>query len=120
MGSFCLPLRIRIQHILVDGKSSQFLRRPSFHSFGTIKVMYSPLEYPFDASTFNFAILIIGYVTSFGSLMHSQSHTYSRSSVSIFGIISWWIIPADKWLRPELIAAMRKHAFDEKATHAME
>lgn len=63
MGSICLFLCLRIQHILVDGKSSRVLRRLSSHSCPVVKVMYSPLEYPFDASTFNFAILIIGYVT---------------------------------------------------------
>ncbi|KAJ7083476.1 amino acid/polyamine transporter I [Mycena epipterygia] len=61
-----------------------------------LTTMYSPLIYPFTAATFNFAIVIIG-------------------AVSIFGVISWWTIPADQWLRPELIAAMRKHALEEKA-----
>ncbi|KAJ7768594.1 amino acid permease-domain-containing protein [Mycena maculata] len=60
-----------------------------------LMTMYSPLEHPFTAATFNFAIVIIG-------------------SVSIFGLISWWVI-ADRWLRPELVAAMRKHALEEKA-----
>ncbi|KAJ7619380.1 gamma-aminobutyric acid transporter [Roridomyces roridus] len=62
-----------------------------------LAVMYSPLEYPFTAPTFNFAIVVIG-------------------AVSIFGIISWWVIPAERWLRPELVAAMRLHAEDEKAS----
>ncbi|GFZ45990.1 Thiamine transporter thi9 [Saitozyma sp. JCM 24511] len=54
---------------------------------------YSPLEYPFTAATFNFAIVIM-------------------AGVSIFGIISWWVIPEDRWLRPERVAAMKRHALE--------
>ncbi|ORY30174.1 amino acid/polyamine transporter I [Naematelia encephala] len=73
---------------------------PFFYAFAfayntfLLTVLYSPLEYPFTAATFNFAIVIIG-------------------AVSIFGILSWWFIPADKWLRPELIASMRSHAVQD-------
>ncbi|KAJ7129878.1 amino acid/polyamine transporter I [Mycena crocata] len=75
---------------------------PPAYAFGfayntfLLTTMYSPLVYPFTAATFNFAIVITG-------------------AVSIFGVISWWLIPADRWLRPELVAAMRKHALQEKA-----
>ncbi|KAL8279487.1 hypothetical protein RQP46_008049 [Phenoliferia psychrophenolica] len=56
-----------------------------------LTTLYSPLEYPFTASTFNFALVITG-------------------GVSIFALVSWWFIPASNWLRPELMAAMRQNA----------
>ncbi|KAL1409348.1 hypothetical protein Q8F55_003330 [Vanrija albida] len=58
-------------------------------------VLYSPLGYPFTAKSFNFAIVIM-------------------AGVSVFGIISWWLVPEDRWLRPALIDAMRKVAFAEE------
>ncbi|WVQ84968.1 hypothetical protein IAT38_007132 [Cryptococcus sp. DSM 104549] len=58
-----------------------------------LAVLYSPLEYPFTSETFNFAIVIMVGVT-------------------LFGIASWWLVPEEKWLRPELIQAMREHALD--------
>ncbi|KAI0662858.1 hypothetical protein C8Q70DRAFT_1042556 [Cubamyces menziesii] len=47
-------------------------------------VQVSPFQFPTNAETFNFACVILGAVT-------------------IFGIISWYIIPEDKWLRREQI-----------------
>ncbi|KAG6896856.1 hypothetical protein C0992_005603 [Termitomyces sp. T32_za158] len=44
----------------------------------------SPFFFPVTAETFNFACVIFGAVT-------------------IFGIISWWITPEEKWLRHELV-----------------
>lgn len=38
------------------------------------------------------------------------AHVCNHSGVSIFAIVSWWLVPAASWLRPELIAAMREHA----------
>ncbi|KAL7420601.1 hypothetical protein Q5752_004552 [Cryptotrichosporon argae] len=56
--------------------------------------MYAPLYFPFTAATFNFAIVIM-------------------AGISIAGIASWWFVPAENWLRPQLIDAMRQHALDE-------
>ncbi|KAG5352000.1 hypothetical protein C0989_004247 [Termitomyces sp. Mn162] len=47
-------------------------------------VMISPFFFPVTAETFNFACVIFGAVT-------------------IFGIISWWLTPEDKWLRREFV-----------------
>ncbi|KAI8984932.1 hypothetical protein BD414DRAFT_523018 [Trametes punicea] len=47
-------------------------------------VQVSPFFFPVDAETFNFACVILGAVT-------------------IFGILSWYFIPEDKWLRREQI-----------------
>ncbi|KAI0070310.1 hypothetical protein K474DRAFT_1713450 [Panus rudis PR-1116 ss-1] len=44
----------------------------------------SPFFFPTTAETFNFACVILGAVT-------------------IFGILSWWFVPEDKWLRREQI-----------------
>jgi len=52
-------------------------------------VMISPFYFPVTASTFNFACVIFG-------------------SVTIFAILSWYFVPAHKWLRQEQIErAMR-------------
>lgn len=67
----------------------------------TPQILYSPLSYPFTAQSFNFAIVIM-------------------AGVSIFGILSWWLVPEDKWLRPALIDAMRKHAYDEEVDEKRE
>ncbi|OSD01712.1 hypothetical protein PYCCODRAFT_1452538 [Trametes coccinea BRFM310] len=47
-------------------------------------VQVSPFEFPVTAETFNFACVILGAVT-------------------IFGILSWYFIPEEKWLRREQI-----------------
>ena len=51
--------------------------------------MISPFYFPVTAPTFNFACVIFG-------------------SVTIFGILSWYFMPPNKWLRQEQIErAMR-------------
>ncbi|KAI0069318.1 amino acid transporter [Artomyces pyxidatus] len=47
-------------------------------------VMISPFFFPVNAQSFNFACVIFGFVT-------------------MFAVGSWWITPADKWLRQEQI-----------------
>ncbi|KIY73300.1 amino acid transporter [Cylindrobasidium torrendii FP15055 ss-10] len=47
-------------------------------------VMISPFFFPVEAESFNFACVIFGAVT-------------------IFGILSWWFMPEEKWLRREQI-----------------
>ncbi|KAI0057769.1 amino acid transporter [Artomyces pyxidatus] len=47
-------------------------------------VLISPFYFPVDAESFNFACVIFGFVTA-------------------FAIVSWWLTPADKWLRQEQI-----------------
>jgi len=47
-------------------------------------VAISPFFFPVTSETFNFACVIFG-------------------SVTIFGIVSWYFTPEDRWLRPELL-----------------
>ncbi|KAF2165132.1 hypothetical protein M409DRAFT_56023 [Zasmidium cellare ATCC 36951] len=42
-------------------------------------VLFSPLTFPVDADTFNYSPVIFGAIT-------------------IFGILTWWIYPEDRWL----------------------
>lgn len=49
-----------------------------------VAVMLSPFFFPVTAETFNFACVIFG-------------------SITIFGILSWYFTPAEKWLRREQI-----------------
>ncbi|KAJ3720324.1 hypothetical protein C8R42DRAFT_696714 [Lentinula raphanica] len=61
----------------------------AFFSNGLVfAVMISPFYFPIDAGTFNFACIIFG-------------------SVTIFGIVSWSIVPEEKWLRCE--QALKHH-----------
>jgi translation initiation factor 5B len=58
-----------------------------------VAVMISPLFFPVTAENFNFAIVIFG-------------------SITLFGILSWYFTPAEKWLRREQIL-QALHASDE-------
>jgi amino acid transporter len=49
-----------------------------------VAVLYSPYEFPVTASTFNYAPVIMGAVT-------------------IFALLSWWLIPEDRWLPSQRI-----------------
>ena len=42
-------------------------------------VLFSPLYFPVSAETFNYSPVIFGAIT-------------------IFGFLSWWFIPEEKWL----------------------
>ncbi|EJF63115.1 amino acid transporter [Dichomitus squalens LYAD-421 SS1] len=54
-------------------------------------VQISPFFFPTDASTFNFACVILG-------------------SVTIFGILSWYFVPEEKWLRRDQVLHQLKVA----------
>ncbi|KAI0057772.1 amino acid transporter [Artomyces pyxidatus] len=49
-----------------------------------VAVLISPFYFPVSAQSFNFACVIFGFVT-------------------IFAIVSWWLTPAEKWLRQQQI-----------------
>ncbi|KAK8912806.1 Thiamine transporter thi9 [Metarhizium anisopliae] len=49
-----------------------------------VAVLYSPYTFPVSAATFNYAPVIMGIVT-------------------IFALLSWWFIPAERWLPSERI-----------------
>lgn len=47
-------------------------------------IMFSPYVYPVTAQTFNFASPVFAAVT-------------------LMGVISWWIVPEERWLSKEFI-----------------
>ncbi|KAI8313413.1 Thiamine transporter thi9 [Colletotrichum sp. SAR11_59] len=49
-----------------------------------VAVLFSPYAFPVEASTFNYAPVIMGIVT-------------------MFAVFSWWFIPAEKWLPSQRI-----------------
>lgn len=49
-----------------------------------VAVLFSPYAFPVTGETLNYAPVIMGIVT-------------------IFGLVSWWVIPADKWLPSQRI-----------------
>ncbi|KAF7319913.1 Gamma-aminobutyric acid transporter [Mycena kentingensis (nom. inval.)] len=64
-------------------------------------VMISPFFFPVTGETFNFAVVIFGAVT-------------------IFGVISWYLIPEDKWLRRELVLQQQAEAQGQATADAAE
>jgi hypothetical protein len=52
-----------------------------------LAVLFSPLEFPVNAQNFNFACAIFGFVT-------------------ILGIISYFVIPEERWLADRQIGAI--------------
>ncbi|PYI12986.1 amino acid permease [Aspergillus violaceofuscus CBS 115571] len=50
-----------------------------------VAVLFSPYEFPVSAGTLNYAPIIMAIVT-------------------VFAVVSWWVTPADAWLRQEFIA----------------
>ncbi|RAH42637.1 amino acid transporter [Aspergillus brunneoviolaceus CBS 621.78] len=49
-----------------------------------VAVLFSPYEFPVQAGTLNYAPIIMAIVT-------------------VFAVVSWWVTPADAWLRQEFI-----------------
>ncbi|KAJ6464674.1 gamma-aminobutyric acid transporter [Mycena vitilis] len=93
IAAYGLIALLRLTMTPNDFQSSHFrlgvLARPFYASavfFNAIvfAVMISPFFFPVTAETFNFAPVIFGTVT-------------------IFGVVSWYFTPEDKWLRRELV-----------------
>ncbi|KXN84214.1 Eukaryotic translation initiation factor 5B [Leucoagaricus sp. SymC.cos] len=63
-----------------------------------VSVMISPFFFPVNAENFNFACVIFG-------------------SVTLFGILSWYFTPPEKWLRREIVLKALNDANDEYDTH---
>ncbi|KAF5346952.1 hypothetical protein D9758_010129 [Tetrapyrgos nigripes] len=61
-----------------------------------VAVDVSPFFFPVDAENFNFACVIFGAVT-------------------IFGVLSWWFTPEEKWLRREVVLKALESDGDENA-----
>lgn len=49
-----------------------------------VAVLFSPYVWPVRAETLNYAPVIMGIVT-------------------VFGVVSWWVVPAEKWLPSQRI-----------------
>ena len=52
-------------------------------------VLFSPLEFPVDSGTFNYSPVIFGAIT-------------------IFGILTWWFTPEEKWLPAARIGKLKE------------
>jgi len=63
--------------------------------------MVSPFFFPVTAETFNFVRLLLNF-TIFSVLIRLQACVIF-GSITIFGILSWYFTPAEKWLRREQI-----------------
>ncbi|KAF8169499.1 hypothetical protein BJ912DRAFT_933806 [Pholiota molesta] len=63
-----------------------------------VAVMLSPFFFPVSAETFNFACVIFGTIT-------------------IFGVLTWYFTPADKWLRRDQILQALQAADEPQEDH---
>lgn len=52
-------------------------------------ILFSPIEFPVNATTFNYASVIFGAIT-------------------IFGLLSWLVIPEDRWLPAARLSKVHK------------
>ncbi|GAA5925457.1 hypothetical protein JCM1841_004862 [Sporobolomyces salmonicolor] len=68
-----------------------------FNTF-LLAVLLSPLEFPVNAQNMNFACAIFGGVT-------------------IFGLISYWIVPEEKWLAARQVRQMLDAAHAQQVAH---
>lgn len=61
-------------------------------------ILFSPLEFPVTGSTFNYSPVIFGYdMTAYCA--SKWVHLLTEDSIiTIFGILTFLITPADKWL----------------------
>ncbi|CEQ40513.1 SPOSA6832_02158 [Sporobolomyces salmonicolor] len=69
-----------------------------FLSAFLLAVLLSPLEFPVNAQNMNFACAIFGGVT-------------------IFGLISYWIVPEEKWLAARQVRQMLDAAHAQQVAH---
>jgi len=52
-------------------------------------ILFSPIEFPVTADTFNYSPVIFGVIT-------------------IFGILTWWFTPEEKWLPAARLGRLRQ------------
>ncbi|PBL01910.1 hypothetical protein ARMGADRAFT_1023285 [Armillaria gallica] len=85
------PNRFRTSHFLLGKFAKPFYAAAALFNGLIFAVMISPFYFPTTAETFNFACVIFGAVT-------------------IFGVLSWYFTPEDKWLRREHVLQSLKAA----------
>ncbi|KAK0231376.1 hypothetical protein IW262DRAFT_1478609 [Armillaria fumosa] len=94
------PNHFRTSHFLLGKFAMPFYAAAALFNGLIFAVMISPFYFPTTAETFNFACVIFGAVT-------------------IFGVLSWYFTPEDKWLRREHVLQSLKAA-DGTATPSTE
>ncbi|SJL01358.1 uncharacterized protein ARMOST_04678 [Armillaria ostoyae] len=85
------PKGFRTSHFLLGKFAMPFYAAAALFNGLIFAVMISPFYFPTTAETFNFACVIFGAVT-------------------IFGVLSWYFTPEDKWLRREHVLQSLKAA----------
>lgn len=85
------PNHFRTSHFLLGKFAMPFYVAAALFNGLIFAVMISPFYFPTTAETFNFACVIFGAVT-------------------IFGVLSWYFTPEDKWLRREHVLQSLKAA----------
>ncbi|KAI0029390.1 amino acid transporter [Vararia minispora EC-137] len=81
---FCTPNVFKTSHFYLGKFRKPMYAAAALFNVLIVAVLVSPYFFPVTADTFNFAPVIFGAVT-------------------IFGVLSWWFTPKEKWLRQEQI-----------------
>ncbi|KAJ7274077.1 amino acid/polyamine transporter I [Mycena rebaudengoi] len=92
---FMTPNDFQSSHFRLGALAKPFYACAAFFNALVFAVMISPFSFPVTGQTLNFACVIFG-------------------SVTIFGVLSWYLTPSDKWLRKELVLQALRGA-DEPA-----
>jgi translation initiation factor 5B len=94
---FCTPNTFRNSHFFLGRWRKLCYAAAMVFNIFIVAVFISPYFFPVTADTFNFASVIFG-------------------AVSLFGVASWWLTPAEKWLRQEQVEQALRFAERETAS----
>jgi len=84
----CTPDNFKSSYFYLGRLAKPFYVSAAIFNALIVVVMLSPFFFPVSAATFNFACVIFG-------------------SITVFGVLTWYFTPAEKWLRREhIIQAM--------------
>ncbi|KJA21714.1 hypothetical protein HYPSUDRAFT_140306 [Hypholoma sublateritium FD-334 SS-4] len=80
----CTPDNFKSSYFYLGRFAKPFYVSAAIFNALIVAVMLSPFFFPVSAATFNFACVIFG-------------------SITVFGVLTWYFTPAEKWLRREHI-----------------
>lgn len=69
--------------------------------------MISPFVFPVSADNYNF---VSAAFQRLRNVLISSKTGVVVGSVTTFAVISWWVVPEDKWLRSGLVCRMKETA----------
>lgn len=97
---FCTPNAFQHSHFRLGKWAKPFYIVAALFNILLFAILISPFVYPTDAQTFNFVSWHCNYKFT---LVEISQACVIFGAITIFGIISWWVIPEEKWMRRELV-----------------